>query len=236
MARNNDCWTLCGIDSELITQAADRAARSRMTLGDFVTRALEAALARDDANPPAWSPADLAGALVPPAAIAARLDALASPVQPPQAPIPPSTAGPAGAPLKRKRSTGLTEEIRRRVHRLRAQGLPYRSIAADLFLSSSTVAKILKERFAVPDLKPPRGGWPKGTRKCLIRRLRSRHLFQPVDEAKVEALMASIREDGLREPVTTEWVSHGLVYLVDGWVRLEACRRLGYVTIPCLDQ
>lgn len=48
-------------------------------------------------------------------------------------------------------------------------------------------------------------------------------------EDKIEQLMSSIRRDGLLNPITIDVAD----YLVAGYHRLEACKRLGYTHIDC---
>ena len=52
------------------------------------------------------------------------------------------------------------------------------------------------------------------------------------DPAKVEALMESIKEIGVREPIDVLEVD-GQYYGFSGCHRYEACQRLGLETIPC---
>ncbi|MBD1938139.1 sulfiredoxin [Microcoleus sp. FACHB-68] len=52
------------------------------------------------------------------------------------------------------------------------------------------------------------------------------------DAAKVEALMESIKEIGVREPIDVLEVD-GQYYGFSGCHRYEACQRLGLETIPC---
>ena len=52
------------------------------------------------------------------------------------------------------------------------------------------------------------------------------------DPCKVEALMASIAEEGLREPIDILEVD-GQYYGFSGCHRYEACQRLGHRTIRC---
>jgi uncharacterized ParB-like nuclease family protein len=59
-----------------------------------------------------------------------------------------------------------------------------------------------------------------------------RPLFRQNDPAKVEALMASIEAEGLREPIDVLEVE-GEYYGFSGCHRFEACSRLGHETIRC---
>jgi sulfiredoxin len=52
------------------------------------------------------------------------------------------------------------------------------------------------------------------------------------DPAKVEALMQSIKEIGVQEPIDVLEVD-GEYYGFSGCHRYEACQRLGLETIPC---
>ncbi|WP_218082612.1 ParB N-terminal domain-containing protein [Anthocerotibacter panamensis] len=52
------------------------------------------------------------------------------------------------------------------------------------------------------------------------------------DPAKVQALMASIQEIGLQEPIDVLEVD-GFYYGFSGCHRYEACSRLGHETIKC---
>jgi len=57
----------------------------------------------------------------------------------------------------------------------------------------------------------------------------------PLREKVVDQLVESMREVGLVNPITIRWPSAGLApVLVTGRCRLEAARRLGWETIPCL--
>jgi uncharacterized ParB-like nuclease family protein len=60
-----------------------------------------------------------------------------------------------------------------------------------------------------------------------------RPLYRQNDPAKVEALMASIAAEGLREPIEVLEVE-GQYYGFSGCHRYEACCRLGHETIRCL--
>ncbi|MBE9177950.1 ParB N-terminal domain-containing protein [Oculatella sp. LEGE 06141] len=59
-----------------------------------------------------------------------------------------------------------------------------------------------------------------------------RPLFRQNDQDKVAALMESIREIGLQEPIDVLEVE-GKYYGFSGCHRYEACSRLGYETIRC---
>jgi uncharacterized ParB-like nuclease family protein len=59
-----------------------------------------------------------------------------------------------------------------------------------------------------------------------------RPLFRQNDPAKVEALMTSIQEIGLQEPIDVLEVE-GQYYGFSGCHRYEACSRLGHDTIRC---
>lgn len=59
-----------------------------------------------------------------------------------------------------------------------------------------------------------------------------RPLFRQNDPAKVEALMASIAEVGLQEPIDVLEVD-GQYYGFSGCHRFEACQQLGQETIRC---
>lgn len=59
-----------------------------------------------------------------------------------------------------------------------------------------------------------------------------RPLPRNTDPAKVQALMASIAEEGLREPIDVLEVE-GEYYGFSGCHRYEACQRLGLPTIRC---
>ncbi|MGF1500125.1 MAG: ParB N-terminal domain-containing protein [Elainellaceae cyanobacterium] len=59
-----------------------------------------------------------------------------------------------------------------------------------------------------------------------------RPLFRQNDPEKVEALMASIQEIGLQEPIDVLEVD-GQYYGFSGCHRYEACSRLGHETIRC---
>ena len=64
-----------------------------------------------------------------------------------------------------------------------------------------------------------------------IRSIR-RPLFRQNDPAKVAALMESIQEIGLQEPIDVLEVE-GEYYGFSGCHRYEACTRLGHETIRC---
>ncbi|MBD2104215.1 ParB N-terminal domain-containing protein [Leptolyngbya sp. FACHB-261] len=64
-----------------------------------------------------------------------------------------------------------------------------------------------------------------------IRQIR-RPLFRQNDQAKVAALMESIQEIGLQEPIDILEVE-GQYYGFSGCHRFEACTLLGYETIRC---
>jgi uncharacterized ParB-like nuclease family protein len=59
-----------------------------------------------------------------------------------------------------------------------------------------------------------------------------RPLFRQNDQAKVAALMQSIQEIGLQEPIEILEVD-GEYYGFSGCHRYEACTRLGHETILC---
>ncbi|WAL58566.1 sulfiredoxin [Thermocoleostomius sinensis] len=59
-----------------------------------------------------------------------------------------------------------------------------------------------------------------------------RPLFRQNDQEKVKALMASIDEIGLQEPIDVLEVD-GEYYGFSGCHRYEACSRLGHETILC---
>ncbi|NJN87213.1 MAG: ParB N-terminal domain-containing protein [Leptolyngbyaceae cyanobacterium SL_7_1] len=59
-----------------------------------------------------------------------------------------------------------------------------------------------------------------------------RPLFRQNDQAKVKALMESIQEIGLQEPIDVLEVD-GAYYGFSGCHRYEACSRLGHKTILC---
>jgi sulfiredoxin len=59
-----------------------------------------------------------------------------------------------------------------------------------------------------------------------------RPLYRQNDAAKVEALMQSIQEIGLQEPIDVLEVD-GEYYGFSGCHRFEACSRLGHGTILC---
>lgn len=59
-----------------------------------------------------------------------------------------------------------------------------------------------------------------------------RPLFRQNDQAKVAALMDSIQEIGLKEPIDVLEVD-GEYYGFSGCHRYEACTRLGHKTIRC---
>lgn len=64
-----------------------------------------------------------------------------------------------------------------------------------------------------------------------IREIR-RPLFRQNDQAKVQALMESIQEIGLQEPIDVLEVE-GQYYGFSGCHRYEACTKLGHETIRC---
>lgn len=64
-----------------------------------------------------------------------------------------------------------------------------------------------------------------------IREIR-RPLYRENDQAKVKALMESIAEIGLQEPIDVLEVD-GQYYGFSGCHRYEACTRLGHETIRC---
>jgi len=64
-----------------------------------------------------------------------------------------------------------------------------------------------------------------------LRQIR-RPLFRQNDPAKVAALMESIQEQGLQEPIDVLEVE-GEFYGFSGCHRYEACTRLGHETIKC---
>lgn len=59
-----------------------------------------------------------------------------------------------------------------------------------------------------------------------------RPLYRQNDQAKVRALMESIQEIGLQEPIDVLEVD-GQYYGFSGCHRFEACSRLGHETIRC---
>jgi sulfiredoxin len=59
-----------------------------------------------------------------------------------------------------------------------------------------------------------------------------RPLYRQNDQAKVAALMESIQEIGLKEPIDILEVD-GQYYGFSGCHRFEACTRLGHETIRC---
>lgn len=59
-----------------------------------------------------------------------------------------------------------------------------------------------------------------------------RPLYRQNDQAKVQALMESIQEIGLQEPIDVLEVD-GKYYGFSGCHRYEACTKLGYETIRC---
>ncbi|NEQ25918.1 MAG: ParB N-terminal domain-containing protein [Microcoleus sp. SIO2G3] len=59
-----------------------------------------------------------------------------------------------------------------------------------------------------------------------------RPLFRQNDQEKVKALMVSIAEVGLQEPIDVLEVE-GQYYGFSGCHRFEACSRLGHETIRC---
>jgi len=59
-----------------------------------------------------------------------------------------------------------------------------------------------------------------------------RPLIRQTDPAKVDTLMASIRENGQQEPIEVLEVN-GQFYGFSGCHRYEACTRLGVPTIRC---
>jgi uncharacterized ParB-like nuclease family protein len=59
-----------------------------------------------------------------------------------------------------------------------------------------------------------------------------RPLFRQNDQEKVKALMTSIAEIGLQEPIDVLEVE-GQYYGFSGCHRFEACSRLGHETIRC---
>jgi sulfiredoxin len=59
-----------------------------------------------------------------------------------------------------------------------------------------------------------------------------RPLYRQNDQAKVTALMESIQEIGLQEPIDILEVE-GQYYGFSGCHRFEACTRLGHETIRC---
>lgn len=67
--------------------------------------------------------------------------------------------------------------------------------------------------------------------KIPLRQIR-RPLFRQNDPAKVAALMESIQEQGLQEPIDVLEVE-GEFYGFSGCHRYEACTRLGHETIKC---
>jgi sulfiredoxin len=69
------------------------------------------------------------------------------------------------------------------------------------------------------------------TQEIPVREIR-RPLFRQNDPAKVVALMKSIQEIGLQEPIDVLEVD-GQYYGFSGCHRYEACSRLGYETILC---
>jgi uncharacterized ParB-like nuclease family protein len=60
----------------------------------------------------------------------------------------------------------------------------------------------------------------------------NRPLFRQNDQTKVQALMESIREIGLQEPIDVLEVD-GKYYGFSGCHRYEACSKLGHETIRC---
>lgn len=60
----------------------------------------------------------------------------------------------------------------------------------------------------------------------------TRPLYRQNDQTKVQALMESIREIGLQEPIDVLEVE-GKYYGFSGCHRYEACQRLGLETIRC---
>ncbi len=56
---------------------------------------------------------------------------------------------------------------------------------------------------------------------------------RPIDEKKLAALKASIKEIGLQTPITVQVQKKGQIVLVAGWYRLVAMKELGKRAIPC---
>lgn len=65
-----------------------------------------------------------------------------------------------------------------------------------------------------------------------IENIKIRGHRRPLKESTVAALMDSIKDCGLVNPITVATKKDGAVLLVAGYHRLEACRRLGWKTIP----
>jgi hypothetical protein len=56
---------------------------------------------------------------------------------------------------------------------------------------------------------------------------------RPIDEKKLAALKASIKEIDLQTPITVQVQKNGQIVLVTGWYRLVAMKELGKRAIPC---
>jgi ParB family chromosome partitioning protein len=75
---------------------------------------------------------------------------------------------------------------------------------------------------------------PKEVREIPIDRIRpSKFSLRPIDEKILEELMQSIKAQGLLQPIMVRPLSEDSWELVFGNHRLEACKRLGWKTIPC---
>jgi ParB family chromosome partitioning protein len=61
----------------------------------------------------------------------------------------------------------------------------------------------------------------------------SKFSLRPIDEKVLEELMQSIKAQGLLQPIMVRPLSEDSWELIFGNHRLEACKRLGWKTIPC---
>jgi ParB family chromosome partitioning protein len=75
---------------------------------------------------------------------------------------------------------------------------------------------------------------PKEIREIPIDRIRpSKFSLRPIDEKILEELKQSIKAQGLLQPIMVRPLSEDSWELIFGNHRLEACKRLGWKTIPC---
>lgn len=61
----------------------------------------------------------------------------------------------------------------------------------------------------------------------------SNHPFKVQDDEAMEELVQSIRDKGVLEPIDVRPMDQGGYEILSGHRRVHACRKLGFLTIPC---
>ena len=79
-----------------------------------------------------------------------------------------------------------------------------------------------------PSGPPPADAYE--TREVALTDIKVFKRLRPLEPAAVEALAASMKEEGLRHPIAVRRTSQGY-HLILGWHRLEAARKLKWQTI-----